>query len=69
MELFLSRLGKDLFSFGKPQSLNLTEEKWEAMKSSVGIKFDKRLMSDLTEKSSRIFKGLCNHRNLSQKKS
>ena len=54
---------------GKPQSLNLTEEEWEAMKSSGVIKFDKRLMSDLTEKSNRVFKGLCNHRSLSQKKS
>ena len=33
MELFLSRLEKELFSFlpGKPLSYNLTKEEWKAM--------------------------------------
>ena len=35
VELFLSRLEKELFSFltGKPQSYNLTKEEWKAMRN------------------------------------
>ena len=35
MELFLSRLEKELFSFlpGKPQSYTLTKEEWKAMRN------------------------------------
>ena len=38
VELFLSRLEKELFSFlpGKPQSYNLTKEEWKAMRNLAG---------------------------------
>ena len=109
VELFLSRLEKELFSFlpGKPQSYNLTKEEWKAMRNlaedrSIIIKpadkgscvviwdredylaegyrqlsdhstytdikkFNQKLMSDLTEKSNRIFKGLCNNKLITEK--
>ena len=39
VELFLSRLEKELFSFlpGKPQSHNLTKEEWKAMRNLAEI--------------------------------
>ena len=99
VELFLSRLEKELFSFlpGKPQSYNLMKEEWKAMRNlaegrSIIIKpadkgscvviwdqedyltegyrqlsnrstytdikkFNQKVMSDLTEKSNKIFNG------------
>ena len=109
VELFLSRLEKELFSFlpGKTQSYNLTKEEWKAMRnlsedrsiitklankgSCVVIwdredylaegyrqhsdhstytdinKFNQKPKSDLTERSNRIFKGLCNKKLITEK--
>ena len=109
MELFLSRLEKELFLFlpRKPQSCNLLKEEWKAMcnlaedqsvivkPANKGLcvviwdqedylvegyrqlsddsaytdikKFNQKLMSDLTEESDRIFKGLCNKKLITEK--
>ena len=105
VELFLSRLEKELFSFlpGKSQSYNLTKEEWKAMSNlaedwSVTIKaadrgscvviWDpevylaegyiqlsdhstytdvKKFNKKFTEKSNRIFKGLCNKKLITEK--
>ena len=108
VELFLSKLEGDLFSFllGKPQSYNLSKEEWQAMRNlaedrSIVIKladkgsyvavwdredylaegykqlsdsstyveaknYKKRVLVDLTKKSNKIFKKLCNKKVITQ---